>query len=36
MEPTRIVPVSCRLSAAGIRFWVIRCPLGNRAFLAVG
>ena len=30
------VPVSCRLSATGIRFLVILCPLGNWAFLAVG
>ena len=30
------VPVSCRLSAAGLRFLVILCPLGGWAFLAVG
>jgi hypothetical protein len=30
------VPVSCRLSATGIRFLVILCPLGSWAFLAVG
>ena len=30
------VPVSCRLSATGIRFLVILCPPGNWAFLAVG
>ena len=30
------VPVSCCLSAAGIRFSVIRCPLGDWAFLTVG
>jgi len=30
------VPVSCRLSATGIRFLVILCPLGIWAFLAVG
>ena len=30
------VPVSCRLSATGIRFLVILCPLGNWAFLTVG
>jgi hypothetical protein len=30
------VPVSCCLSATGIRFLVIHCPLGNWAFLAVG
>jgi hypothetical protein len=30
------VPVSCRLSATGIRFLVILCPPGSWAFLAVG
>ena len=30
------VPVSCRLSAAGVRFMVILCPLGSWAFLTVG
>jgi hypothetical protein len=30
------VPVSCRLSATGIRFLVILCPPGIWAFLAVG
>jgi hypothetical protein len=33
---SRDVPVSCRLSATGIRFLVILCPLGSWAFLAVG
>jgi len=31
-----LISVSCRLSAAGIRFLVILCPLGSWAFLAVG
>lgn len=30
------VPVSCRLSATGIRFLVIQCPLENWASLTVG
>jgi len=30
------VPVSCCLSAAGIGFMVILCPLGSWAFLTVG
>ena len=30
------VPVSCRLSATGIRFLVILCPPGSWAFLTVG
>ena len=30
------VPVSCRLSATGIRFLAIHIPLGNWAFLTVG
>ena len=34
--PTIMLPVSCRLSAAGIRFLVIRCPLGDWASLTVG
>jgi hypothetical protein len=36
MEPGASVSVSCRLSAAGIRFRVILPPLGVWAFLAVG
>ena len=31
-----VSPTSCRLSATGIRFLVILCPLGSWAFLAVG
>ena len=30
------VPVSCCLSAAGVGFMVILCPLGSWAFLTVG
>jgi hypothetical protein len=30
------VPVSCCLSATGIRFWVILCPLRSWPFLTVG
>ena len=29
-------PVSCCLSAAGVGFMVILCPLGSWAFLTVG
>ena len=32
----RSAPVSCRLSAAGVRFLAILCPLGGWASLAVG
>jgi hypothetical protein len=31
-----VVPVSCCLSATGVRFWAILRPLGSWAFLAVG
>ncbi len=34
--PAIMLPVSCRLSAAGVRFLVILFPLGDWAFLAVG
>lgn len=34
--PAMGVPVSCCLSAAGIGFMVILCPLGSWAFLTVG
>ena len=30
------VPVSCRLSATGVRFLAILCPLGSWASLTVG